>query len=226
MISRNKIYSALVLCFSLSIGQAHATGIPVIDVANLANSVENLVQWGKQIAAMKQQYDQQVQQYNSLNGVRGMANLVNNPALRQYLPANYKDILSNGYGSWQSIRNDGKVLGIGDTSLDPLSQSGKSFESTARQLAINKAVVEDAYRKASDRFTDMQVLLDKINDSPDQKDIQDLQARIQAEQLMMQNEQIKLQMLTQLQLAQKDLDAQAAKERAIQFTHAPKPGHW
>ena len=32
-----------------SITPAYAGGIPVIDVANLANTLENIVQWGKQL---------------------------------------------------------------------------------------------------------------------------------------------------------------------------------
>jgi len=55
--------------------------------------------------------------------------------------------------------------------------------------------MEDGYNQASQRFSSIQVLLDKVNAAPDQKDIADLQARIQAEQVMMQNESTKLAML-------------------------------
>lgn len=221
-----KILAAIALCFSLS-SPAFAGGIPVIDAANLANTLENLVQWGKQLQAMKEQYEQQVQQYNSLNGARGMANLVNNPALRKYLPANYQDILNNGYGNWESIRNSAKVIDLADTHMKNTSATGKAFEANANQAAINRATYEDAYSKANNRFDDIQTLLDKVNNAPDAKDIADLQARIQAEQVMMQNEQIKLSMLTQLAQAQKDLAEQATKERRIKFTKGDRStGAW
>jgi len=226
MKSQKKILAAIALCFSLST-PAFAGGIPVIDVANLANTLENLVQWGKQLEAMKQQFDQQVQQYNSLNGARGMANLVNNPALRKYLPANYQDILNNGYGNWASIRDSAKLVDLANTNIKTTSSTGKAFEANANQAAINRATYEDAYSKANNRFDDIQVLLDKVNNAPDAKDIADLQARIQSEQVMMQNEQIKLSMLTQLAQAQKDLADQATKERRMQFTKGERStGAW
>lgn len=226
MKTQKKILAAIALCFSLS-SPAFAGGIPVIDVANLANTLENLVQWGKQLQAMKEQFDQQVQQYNSLNGARGMANLVNNPALRKYLPANYQDILNNGYGNWASIRDSAKIIDLANTNIKNTSNTGKAFETSANQAAINRATYEDAYSKANNRFDDIQTLLDKVNNAPDAKDIADLQARIQAEQVMMQNEQIKLSMLTQLAQAQKDLADQATKERRMQFTKGERStGTW
>ena len=80
---------ALTLAVSLqaSITPANAGGIPVIDVANLANTLENIVQWGKQLQAMKEQYAQQLAQYQSMTGKRGFGTVLNDPNLRQYLPA-------------------------------------------------------------------------------------------------------------------------------------------
>jgi len=65
------------------------------------------------------------------------------------------------------------------------------------QLAIDEAMALESYKQASRRFGDIQVLLDKINDAsiPDAKDMVDLQARIQAEQVMMQNEASKIAMM-------------------------------
>ena len=63
----------------------------------------------------------------------------------------------------------------------------------------------ESNKQASRRFGDIQVLLDKINDAsiPDAKDMVDLQARIQAEQVMMQNEASKIAMMKNLQEIQK-----------------------
>ncbi|NLC24847.1 MAG: hypothetical protein GX776_10360 [Oxalobacter sp.] len=51
--------------------------------------------------------------------------------------------------------------------------------------------------------------------APDDKDIQDLQARIQAEQVMMQNETNRLHTLSMLAQAQRDLAMQQAAERRM-----------
>jgi type IV secretion system protein VirB5 len=120
-----------------------------------------------------------------------MASLVNNPQLRRYLPDEYKNVLSQGYGDWQSLRG----------ALDNPTGNENLNKLRRDQLAIDEAMALESYKQASRRFADIQALLDKINDSsiPDAKDMQDLQARIQAEQVMIQNESTKLAMMKNLQ---------------------------
>jgi len=62
-----------------------------------------------------------------------------------------------------------------------------------------------------------------VNNAPDAKDIADLQGRIQAEQVMMQNEANKLAMLQQLASAQRDLAMQQAAERRMKATRGDMP---
>jgi type IV secretion system protein VirB5 len=208
-----KIIFTFVLIISLGTGNiVKAGGIPVIDVANLAENILQIVELYLQYEKLVEQYVKACEQYDSLNGIRGMADLVNNPELRQYLPEDYQTILDGGYGNWESIRDAYKKLKIEDTPIGTDTDTAKAYEETTKQAAVNRATAEDAYSKASQRFTDIQTLLDKVNDAPDAKDIADLQARIQAEQVMMQNENIKLAMLTQLQKAQSDLSGQQINE--------------
>ena len=172
-----------------------------------AKEVTQVVSWAAQYIQMVREYNQLVEEYKSLNGVRGMANLVNNPEVRKYLPPEFETILKNGYGDWKSvldaINNDGK------------KSSSDRYEQFKRQLAIDEATISESYRQASKRFEAIQVLLDKINDAPDAKDIQDLQARITAEQVMLQNEQNKLSMLVKLQEVQRQKKRQMSQDNAI-----------
>jgi len=207
-----RLFGTFAVVLALSMGHAAHAGIPVIDAANLVQAVQQVTAWAQQYQQMVQQFQQMQQQYQSLNGARGMGSLVNNPALRQYLPADYQTILSNGYGNSASIRAGAKVFGIDQTGLDANSASARAFEANANQAALNRATAEDGYKQASQRFADIQVLLDKVNAAPDAKDVADLQARIQAEQVMMQNENTKLLMLGQLAQAQRDLQIQQAVE--------------
>ncbi len=218
-----QLFGAFAILIGLGAGNAAHAGIPVIDAAALIMHGEQIAAWALQYQQMYTQYQQMQQQYTSLNGARGMASLVNNPALRQYLPADYQTILNSGYANSAQIRAGAKVFGIENTTLSPGSDTAKAFEASANQAALNRATAEDAYKKASDRFADIQVLLDKVNAAPEAKDIADLQARIQAEQAMLQNESIKLAMLTQLQQAQRDLQIQAAAERRMKATRGPMP---
>jgi type IV secretion system protein VirB5 len=65
-----------------------------------------------------------------------------------------------------------------------------------------------------------------VNDAPDAKDIADLQARVQAEQVMMQNEANKLQMLALLAQAQKDLHNQQVNEIGMKSLYGEMPAGW
>jgi type IV secretion system protein VirB5 len=79
---------------------------------------------------------------------------------------------------------------------------------------------------ASQRFADIQVLLDKVNDAPDPKDMADLQGRIQAEQVMMANEQNKLNMMSYLAQAQRDIQQQQSREISMKATKGTLPSGW
>jgi type IV secretion system protein VirB5 len=221
----NKSIGTVAIAISLC-GGNNALAVDIVtDITptTIAGWSAQAASWGTQLQRMTNQFNQLKSTYDSMNGSRGMADLVNNPAARQYLPANYQDILSSGYGNWASIRSSAKVMGIEDTTLNPTSDVAKAFESTARQSALNRATMEDGYNQASQRFSSIQVLLDKVNAAPDQKDIADLQARIQAEQVMMQNENTKLAMLGQLAQAQRDLSNQQAMEIGMKSTRGDVP---
>lgn len=218
-----KLFGAFALFFGLAIGNSAHAGIPVIDAANLAQSIQQVMAWAQQYQQMVDQIQQMQQQYQNLSGIRNMGSLVNNPSARQYLPADYQTILSNGVGQWQTIYNSAKKFDMATSSLSASSDSAQAFQQIAKQAAINRASAEQGYNTASQRFSDIQVLLDRVNNAPDAKDIADLQGRIQAEQVMMQNEGNKLAMLQQLASAQRDLAMQQAAERRMKSTRGDMP---
>lgn len=221
-----KLFGAFALMIGLGMGNAAHAGIPVIDGANLAQAIIQVQSWAQQYSQMVQQIQQMQQQYNSISGIRNMASLVNNPAARQYLPADYATILSQGVGQWSAIRDAAKKFDVSMTSLAASSDAAGAFNQAAKQAALNRAAAETAYSTASQRFSDIQVLLDKVNNAPDAKDMADLQGRIQAEQVMMQNEANKLQMLQQLASAQRDLQIQQNKEISMKSGKGGLPTGW
>jgi type IV secretion system protein VirB5 len=229
-----KALAATVVLGAASQAQA---GIPVFDAAAVAQAVQQVTAWGKQYSQMAQQYSQMVSSYNqavtthnSLNGARGMNTLVNDPAVRRYLPNEWGQAMNllnspGGYTGLQtritSIRSASQITSIEDTGLDPNSAAGRAFVGSQNQAAMNRALSEEGYKQASDRITAIQTLIDKVGDAPDAKDVADLQARIQAEQVMVQNELVKLQVMGQLQQAQRDIMAQQAREISIQGAQGP-----
>jgi type IV secretion system protein VirB5 len=214
----------------LFIGASQQTfAMAVFDASHTAQTMLGWVQQAKDMTAqvdeLKKQYETMQQEYQSISGIRNMGDLVNNPALRKYLPDDYQTILNSGYGNAQSIRDASRVSGFENTNPD--SETSKAFEKNAMQAANFEATAEAGYKQAGKRFNDIQTLLDQINQAPDQKSILDLQARIQVEQVMQQNESNRLMMLGQLAQAQKDLANQAALERQIKSTKGGTiPTNW
>jgi len=77
--------AAVLICFSTS--HARATGFPVIDVANLFQSVQQVVNDITQIYNQLRQIEQLQTQIESINGIRNLGDVFNNPLLKNYIPA-------------------------------------------------------------------------------------------------------------------------------------------
>jgi type IV secretion system protein VirB5 len=176
---------------------------------------------------MIDQFNQAVTTYNSMNGIRGMGKLVNNPLIRRYLPNDWSQAMTlldspGGYtglaSKIQNIKNASQLVSVADTGLSLTSKAAKLMEGQQNQAATNRALSEEGYKQASDRIADIQTLIDKVDAAPDAKDIADLQARIQGEQAMIANEMVKLQGMAQLQQAQRDLMTQQAREISMMST--------
>jgi len=154
-----------------------------------ARESTQLASWAAQYVQKIQELKQLKEHYESVHGARMMADLVNNPEIRKYLPADFRNLWEKSYEDSDAILAILKAL--------PEFNANQLEEKRLKQMAVNDALINKAYQEASRRFEDIQVLLDKINEMEDDKEIQDLAARIQAESVMIQNEQAKITMLIQ-----------------------------
>ena len=82
-----KIFRTLALVLGLVVGSHAKAGIPVLDAANLANSVQQVIAWGQQyqqmiqqLTELRNQYAQLQTTYQSMTGGRGLATLLNGVA--------------------------------------------------------------------------------------------------------------------------------------------------
>jgi len=82
-------------------------------------------------------------------------------------------------------------------------------------VALLQLFTRQALSNASGRFESLQELIDAIATADDQKAILDLQARIAAEQGMLQNEQTKLDVLYRTAQAEEWARTQRSREQAI-----------
>lgn len=203
---------AMFVC-SFMFGTSAQAQIPTTDVANLLQQAQQLTQ-------LKQQYDQMKQQYESFSGSRGMGNLLGNMELRKYLPAEWQTVYDNAsYGNYggasgavRAARDANKVLSDADRAkLTP--QQRAELDRQRNQSAVGMGMTQEAYKQSSNRIDQLGQLVSRINTASDPKAIMDLQARIQAEQTFLQNENIKLQLMGQMQLAEQRMNEQRSRER-------------
>ncbi|MCR4145631.1 P-type DNA transfer protein VirB5 [Alcaligenes faecalis] len=208
---------SLVLISSQALAQ-----IPVTDGVAIKTSVqqqvETMAKWKLQYDQMVSQIDQMRQEYKSITGVRGLGDVLNNPALRDYLPDDwqgvYDSVKSGGYaglsGRADQVYNDNKIY---DTCVNHTDEQSRiSCEAQSVKGAQDKAFALDAYDKAKERLGQIDALMQEINRTQDPKSIAELQGRIAAEQALIQNEQTKLQMYSMVASAEDRLQQQRQRE--------------
>lgn len=223
---------AFLLAASALLAPLHArAGIPVIDITAVANLMQQVSYWQQQISAMQKQYDQLQaanaqlgQTYSAMTGTRGMGQLLSTSDLsRNYLPSNYKELMStlNGSsGSYSGLANQVQSIMkansiLSSTQMGALSPELRQVVEQGRQAsAMLNGTTQTAYQNTSQRFSALQQLIDAIGRTNDPKAIQELQARIQAEQNMLTNEQTKLQSLYQVAQSEELMRRQRIREQS------------
>lgn len=210
-----------------SIGQVSATGIPVIDVAKIANDTANQAANIAKYVQMIQQYQQQIQQmknqYESLTGSRGMGSILNSPEMRSYLPDEWQQVYSSiNSGGYQGLSGSAKAIldanGLLNACENRANADKLMCERQLGKVAQDKANALQAFDKASDRWDQIQALMGQINSTTDPKAIAELQARINSEQAAIQNEQTKLQMFQMLaQVEEKLLEEQELQQTRVEL---------
>ncbi|GGO83787.1 hypothetical protein GCM10011348_28380 [Marinobacterium nitratireducens] len=199
----------------LAIGWTHsamAGGIPVIDVSNLNQQLLQVQHMVSQIEQLKHQLETARRELDSISGSRGLANLIDS-AYDTTVEVSVDDVLTAA-----GLKN-GSQHGLSGSAAD-LYDSGNSYAAT--WLAQS----EKSLAQAQERFSDLTGLVAKVNASPDQKDILDLQARIGAEEVMLQNEFAKLTMLRSQAEANQAIHVQQVQQMSIESSGELREVSW
>lgn len=206
----------LALLVSLSMaGPARAQGIPVIDMANLEQALQNIAAWQRQLQSMQQQYEQQVAQFKALTGARGFGDVLSNPLLQKYLPMNWQQV-------YQGVRT-GNMSEVASAArqqqmiYDCLAQTGQSQQLCRAQLAAPyqvRDIFQKAYDAAVAQFDRIAQLQSQISKTDDPKGVAELQARIGTEQTVLQNAMLQAQLGQQLAEAENKMILQQRAEIA------------
>ena len=114
--------AACIVAGTLGSGNARASGIPVVDIANLIQTILQVLNDVTEISNQVQQITQLQDQLNSINGMRNLGNILNNPMLKNYVPAEAYTYLNavntSGYsglnGTAKALRDVGMVYNCMD----------------------------------------------------------------------------------------------------------------
>lgn len=136
------------------------------------------------------------------------------------VPSNWQETLAMMEGGGQvgslarSIREDARRIDIGllDTMDESLRTTTMDFGDSA---AMEQAVAAVAYDSAANRVQRLQSLMGAIPSATDVKAIGDLQARIQVEQAVLQNEMVRMQAFASLTNTQRAIEAQQVRESLL-----------
>ena len=212
--NRTLLAGVIVLAIAIQM-PAQAQGIPVIDMANLEQALQNIAAWQRQLQAMQQQYEQQVAQFKSLTGARGFGSILSNPLLQKYLPLNWQQV-------YEGVRT-GNMSDVAAAARQQqliyncLAQTGQSQQLCRAQFSATyqiRDIFQKAYDAAVAQFDRISQLQSQINQTDDPKGVAELQARIGTEQTVLQNAMLQAQLGQQLAEAENKLILQQRAEIA------------
>jgi type IV secretion system protein VirB5 len=195
----------------------------VVDVAaglKLLSEIQTLEQ---QLTTLQSHLAQARSAYAAITGPRGMERLLSG-TVRNYLPpdwASFQSMLQQTSANYSALSAQARTLIaqnaiLSDSQVAALGPRSQQWLNQERQtLAAGQLVAQSALAASSARFASIQQLIDAIPRASDEKAVLDLQARIGAEQGMLQNEQTKLSLLLAAAESQRQAVQQQNRERAL-----------
>lgn len=217
-----KRLSLLVALLAIAAPAAHAQ-FAVIDVAAVTQLVTEVQNLEQTLLVAREHLAEAQAQLQSMTGDRGMERLLAGVD-RNYLPADWGQLTaalegaSSSYAALsaaisQTLAQDAVLTAQQLGTLSP--QMRLQVADDRNTAALLQAVSHAALANASGRFADLQQLITAIGSASDQKSILDLNARIGAEQAMLENERTKLSMVVAAARAQRWAEEEQDRERAI-----------
>lgn len=193
----------------------------VYDPTSFAQMVKDARTAIEQLDAVKAQVQQGQALFDSLNAlsdVNAIADRLGLPEIRNPLP------------DMATLRSaaDGDLSALGDLAeradairrdtrlytADEATAASEALERSGALAARDLAIGETIDRAATSRLEGLETLKRALDSAPNARAVMDLDARLSAEQAIIQNEQVRLQGLALTQAAEARLEEQRARERA------------
>jgi type IV secretion system protein VirB5 len=203
----------LAICFLTALNREARAQFAVVDVRAITQLIQEVSQMQQALQTAQNQLSQSQLEYQSITGPRGMQNLLSGTN-RNYLPATWSQ-LSTGLATpiRAQVGSNAVLTAAQIATLSPAEQ--QQLNAARSNAALLQVATQQAYATTSTRFASIQTLINAIPSATDQKGILDLQARIQAEQGMLQTDSTKLNLLYQAAQAQELARRQTAAEQVV-----------
>jgi type IV secretion system protein VirB5 len=201
--------------------KTEASGIPVIDTANLVQSVLQALAWIQQFQQMQQQILQTDQQIHAIMGSRNMGSLLNNLTLAGVVPSDvnavYHAIRSGGVqgltAAAQIIRHNRMLYNCEGKTGDAL----RICQNMLNQTPQSQAYYANTYQMLMGRMQQIRALTTRINQTEDAKEILELNNRIAAEQAQVSNDTNRIMTMKSMIEAEEKAAQQEHQERVLKM---------
>jgi len=201
--------------------KSQAGGIPVIDTANLVQSIVQALAWIQQFQQMQQQILQAEQQINAIVGSRNMGSLMNNLTLAGVVPSDvnavYHAIRSGGVqgmtAAAQIIRHNRMIYNCEGKTGDAL----RICQNMLNQTPQSQAYYANTYQMLLGRMQQIRALTTRINQTEDEKGILELNGRIAAEQAQVSNDTNRILTMQSMIEAEEKAAQQEQQERVLKM---------
>jgi type IV secretion system protein VirB5 len=218
---RTHLTVAAAVLIAMGANPARAGGIPVIDVANLVQTVQQVVNDITQINNQVQQITQLQNQLQSMNGIRDLGNVFNNPLLKNYVPAEAFTYLNavntSGYSGLNATAKLLRDAAMVYNCMDLTGDARTSCQAALAQPYQQKGMLQDAMKTAAGRLAQIQSLMTQINATTDQKSVLEIQARIGAENALLTHEVSQVQMLQGMADSEERIARSRERERQYEM---------
>lgn len=187
----------------------NASGIPTFDAANIIQMIEQMNQLIAQYDALREQIDNQNKQIESITGGRNMAGAVGTDDYNN-IPTNWEETLNQMNGGDLSSKTNEILETMNGIDTDAFNELDEEYQEVygkkAGKTASYQAAQGKSYNDAAARFEKIKELIQKIDETDDIKAAIDLNSRISAEMVMLENERHKLESLAAINESQQQLD--------------------
>jgi type IV secretion system protein VirB5 len=196
---------------------SRAQGIPVIDIANLIQSITQVLNDVTKIANQVEQIQALQSQLASINGMRNLGTVYDSAALKNYVPANAYNVVNavdtSGYGGLTATSKSLRDAQMLYNCMDRSGAARTECQAGLAQPYQQKGILQDAMKAASGRLEQIKSLMNQINGTSDQKAVLEIQARIGAENAMLAHEVSQVQMLIGLADSEQRIARSRDRER-------------